>query len=73
MTALMSDKQAALVAAAARVFPHAWHGFCQVHYFKNASEPVADADEAMKKHCGRRRGATWGQCCGLKAPKTLGF
>jgi hypothetical protein len=49
VTALMSDKQAALVAAAARVFPHAWHGFCQVHYFKNAAEPVADADEAMKK------------------------
>jgi hypothetical protein len=33
----------------ARVFPHAWHGLCQVHYFKNAAEPVADADEALKK------------------------
>jgi len=49
VTALMSDKQAALVSAVARVFPHAGHGFCQVHYFKNAVEPVADADEAMKK------------------------
>jgi hypothetical protein len=49
VTALMSDKQAALVSATALVFPHAWHGFCQVHYFKNAAEPVADADEAMKK------------------------
>ena len=49
VTALLSDKQAALVAAAAIVFPRAWHGFCQVHYFKNAAEPVADADEAMKK------------------------
>jgi hypothetical protein len=49
VTALMSDKQAALVSAAALVFPHAQHGFCQVHYFKNAAEPVADADEAMKK------------------------
>ena len=49
VTALMSDKQAAVIAAAARVFPRAWHGFCQMHYFKNAAEPVADADEAMKK------------------------
>jgi len=49
VTALMSDKQAALVSAAAIVFPCSWHGFCQVHYFKNAAEPVADADEAMKK------------------------
>jgi hypothetical protein len=47
--ALMSDKQTALGPAVARVFPHAWHGLCQVHYFKNAAEPVADADEAMKK------------------------
>jgi hypothetical protein len=33
----------------ASVFPHAQHGLCQVHYFKNAAEPVADADEALKK------------------------
>jgi hypothetical protein len=49
VTALMSDKQAALVSAAAIVFPRSWHGFCQVHYFRNAAEPVADADEVMKK------------------------
>jgi hypothetical protein len=49
VTALVSDKQVALVPAVARVFPHAVHGFCQVHYFQNAAAPVADADEAMKK------------------------
>jgi hypothetical protein len=48
-SAPVSDKQAALVSAAALVFPHAQHGLCQVHCFKNAAEPVADADEALKK------------------------
>jgi hypothetical protein len=30
------------------VFPHAKHGFCQMHYFKNAAEPVAEVDGVMK-------------------------
>jgi hypothetical protein len=45
----VSDQQTALGPAVASVFPHAQHGLCQVHYFKNAAEPVADADEALKK------------------------
>jgi hypothetical protein len=49
VTALVSDKQVALAPAVTRVFPHSAHGFCHVHYFKNAAEPVAAADEAMKK------------------------
>lgn len=46
--AVMSDKQRTVLLAVAKVFPEAWHGFCQVHYFKNAATPVADADEQMK-------------------------
>jgi hypothetical protein len=46
--AVMSDKQRGLVPAVAEVFPHAKHGFCQTHYLKNATAPVAEADEAMK-------------------------
>ena len=50
MKGLISDKQKAVVLAAARVFEasQSKHGFCQLHYFKNAAEPVAAADEAMK-------------------------
>ena len=48
-SAPVSDQQTALGPAVASVFPHAWHGLCQVHYFKNVAEPVADADEALKK------------------------
>jgi hypothetical protein len=46
--AVMSDKQRGLEPAVLVVFPHAQHGFCQMHYLKNAAEPVADEDEAMK-------------------------
>lgn len=46
--AIMSDKQKGLLPAVAHVFPHAMHAFCHTHYFKNAAEPVAEADEAMK-------------------------
>lgn len=46
--AVLSDKQRGLVPAVAEVFPHAQHGFCQTHYLKNATAPVAEADEAMK-------------------------
>ena len=42
-SAPVSDQQTALGPAGASVFPHAKHGLCQVHYFKNAAEPVADA------------------------------
>ena len=47
---LISDKQAAVVLAAAHVFESSQpkHSFCHLHYFKNAAEPVADADEVMK-------------------------
>lgn len=48
VVAVMSDKQRGLEPAVPVVFPHAQHGFCQMHYLKNAAEPVADEDEAMK-------------------------
>lgn len=50
VTGLISDKQKTVVLAAARVFESSQprHGFCHLHYFKNAAEPVAEADEAMK-------------------------
>lgn len=48
VVAVVSDKQRGLVPAVAEVFPHAKHGFCQTHYLKNATAPVAEADEAMK-------------------------
>ena len=66
--ALISDKQVALLPAAARVFPHSSHGWCHVHYFKNAAEPVADADEAMKKALRQEVRADLGE---LLRPKTL--
>ena len=70
VTALMSDKQAALLPAVARVFPHAVHGWCQMHYFhaSRAAEPVADADEAMKKTLRQEVRADLGE---LLRPKTL--
>jgi len=68
VTALVSDKQVALAPAVARVFPHSVHGFCHVHYFKNAAEPVADADEAMKKALRQEVRADLGE---LLRPKTL--
>jgi len=46
--AVMSDKQRGLVPAVATVFPKAKHAFCQMHYLKNAAEPVAEVDQAMK-------------------------
>ncbi len=48
VVALVSDKQRGLVPAVAEVFPNAHHGFCQLHYLKNAGAPVAEADETMK-------------------------
>jgi len=45
---IVSDKQRGLVPAVRVVFPQAKYGFCQVHYLKNAAEPIAEADEAMK-------------------------
>lgn len=68
VTALVSDKQVALAPAVARVFPHAVHGFCQVHYFQNAAASVADADEAMKKALRQEARADLGE---LLRPKTL--
>jgi hypothetical protein len=46
--ATLSDKQAALLSALKLVFPQARHGLCQLHYLKNAAQPVAEADEQMK-------------------------
>jgi hypothetical protein len=68
VTALVSDKQTALVPAVACVFPHSVHGFCHVHYFKNAAEPVADADEVMKKALRQAVRADLGE---LLRPKTI--
>jgi hypothetical protein len=45
---IISDKQRGLVPAVAVVFPQARHSFCQMHYLKNAAEPVADSDQEMK-------------------------
>ena len=46
---VLSDKQRGLVPAVASVFgPETKHTFCQSHYLKNLSEPLAEADEAMK-------------------------
>jgi hypothetical protein len=68
VTALISDKQVALLPAVARVFPHSVHGWCHVHYFQNAAEPVAEADEAMKKTLRQAVRADLGE---LLRPKTL--
>jgi hypothetical protein len=46
--AVLSDKQRGLEPAIPVVFPHAKHALCQTHYFKNAAEPVAEEDQAMK-------------------------
>jgi hypothetical protein len=46
--AVMSDKQRGLEPAVPIVFPQAKHGFCQMHYLKNAAELVADEDQTMK-------------------------
>jgi Transposase, Mutator family len=48
VSAVMSDKQSALLSAVAEVFPRAKHAFCQSHYLRNIAVPVAEADEAMK-------------------------
>lgn len=45
---VMSDKQRGLVPAVGRVFEHAKHCFCQLHYLGNVAEPIHKADEAMK-------------------------
>jgi hypothetical protein len=44
----VSDKQRGLVPAVGVVFPQAKDGFCQVHYLKNAAEPIAEAHEIMQ-------------------------
>jgi hypothetical protein len=48
VVAVMSDKQRGLEPAIPIVFPQAKHGFCQMHYLKNAAAPVAEEDQAMK-------------------------
>ena len=48
ITDIMSDKQRGLVPAIKTIFPDARHSLCQVHYLKNAAEPVSSADESMK-------------------------
>ena len=48
VVAVMSDKQRGLEPAIPIVFPQAQHGFCQMHYLKNAAEPVTEEDQAMK-------------------------
>lgn len=48
VTAVLTDKQRGLVPAVTAVFPQAKHGFCQIHYLRNASRPMAEADQAMK-------------------------
>ena len=48
IVAVLSDKQRGLEPAVPRVFPHAKHGLCQMHYLDNAAEAVAEEDQAMK-------------------------
>jgi hypothetical protein len=48
VVAVVSDKQRGLEPAVPIVFPHAKHGFCQMHYLKNAAAPVAEEDQIMK-------------------------
>jgi len=48
VAAIVSDKQRGLVPAVAAVFPQAKHSFCELHYLKNAAEPVAALDQEMK-------------------------
>lgn len=54
VVAVMSDKQRGLEPAVPMVFSQAKHGFCQMHYLKNAAAPVADEDEAMKVRLRKR-------------------
>jgi Transposase, Mutator family len=46
--AVLSDKQKGLVPAVATVLPNIRHQFCQAHYLRNLSEPLAEADAAFK-------------------------
>lgn len=47
--ATLSDNEKALVAALKGVWPQAKHQVCQMHFVKNLSEPVHDADRALQK------------------------
>jgi hypothetical protein len=44
---VLSDKQKGLVPAVATVLPDSLHAFCQAHYLKNLSSPLADADRTL--------------------------
>ena len=46
--ALLSDKEQALVTALRTVWPQAVHQLCQMHFMKNLSEPVHQADQALR-------------------------
>ncbi len=48
VVAVLSDKQRGLEPAVPQVFQDAKHGFCQMHYLKNAAEPIAEEDQTMK-------------------------
>jgi hypothetical protein len=61
VTAVMSDKQSGLLPAVAEVFPQARHAFCQSHYLRNISTPIAEADEAMKTRLRQNVRAAIGQ------------
>lgn len=66
--ATLSDKQTGLLPALKCVFPQARHGLCQLHYLKNAAQPVADADEQMKITL---RQTVRGEVGDLLRPKTV--
>ena len=46
---IVSDKQHAFVAAAARSFPNIPHQICQYHYMRDLTLPIVEADRTMKK------------------------
>jgi hypothetical protein len=47
--ALLSDKEKALVAALKSVWPKAAHQLCQMHFMKNLSEPIHQADQELRQ------------------------
>ena len=56
--ATLSDNEKALVAALKAVWPQAKHQVCQMHFVKNLSEPVHEADRALQKRDTRSDGQT---------------
>ena len=72
VAATLSDKQTGLLPALEQVFPHARHGFCQVHYLSNAARPIAVADEQMKITLRKTVRAEISELISVKTPTKTG-